>query len=357
MTEHEPTDDQTPVPQRPRKRGPGAPRRLVERDLDMLASLSAGRYLTVQALEWLHFPAWRERYRAYLEAREAAPALVFRPAPHVYHRLGALREAAPALVYRVTRAAERGRLRFAPLPDAYMLAPAGAELLASRRGLEPDTLWSEDPRRRSLKNLEHSVAIGTFYAALRAALEHTGLELTDWQGDHRLAARDPLRGGPSYDRVLVPGVKDPLPVLPDGTFSLAGQRYFVEIDLGQTNLRSWGEKVRAFERYRGSDALRARYGVEDFTVLVVVPDENRQRRVAEEVLKVTKHETDRYRFLTADQVHPTTSRQRWRVVKEFVWTRRQVVDRQVEVPADLQWRGLALWRPMPNHSAENRAEP
>jgi hypothetical protein len=341
----------------PRRRNPGARRRLVERDLDMLASLSAGRYLTVQALEWLHFPGWRERYQRYLEARETERDLVFRPAPHVYHRLGALREAAPALVHRITRAAEQGRLSFAPLPDAYVLAPAGAELLSSRREVELASLWSEDPRRRSLKNVEHTVAIGTFYAALRAALEHGGLTLDDWQGDHRLAARDPVRGGPSYDRVLVPGVKDALPVLPDGTFSLAGQRYFVEIDLGQTNLRSWGEKIRALERYRGSDALKERYGVEEFIVLIVVPDANRRRRVAEEVCKAVGKVTIRYRFLTADQVHPTTIRKEWQALQDFKWESRKVVHQQVELPVQLEWRRLSLWRNAPNGSAETPAEP
>ena len=33
--------------------------RLQSRDLDILHSLGVGRYLTIQALEWLHIPSWR----------------------------------------------------------------------------------------------------------------------------------------------------------------------------------------------------------------------------------------------------------------------------------------------------------
>jgi hypothetical protein len=56
-------------------------------------------------------------------------------------------------------------------------------------------------------------------------------------------------------------------VLPDATFTLAEQRYFVEIDMGTTNLRSWGEKIRAYEAYRQSSRLQARYGVDTFMIL------------------------------------------------------------------------------------------
>ncbi|HEU4327618.1 MAG TPA: replication-relaxation family protein [Roseiflexaceae bacterium] len=353
MTEREHRDDA----ERSRRRAPGARRRLVERDLDMLASLSAGRYLTVQALEWLHFPGWRERYRAYLEVRATQPDLVFRPAPHVYHRLGALREAAPPLVYRLNRSAEQGRLVYQPLPDAYALSAAGAELLSDRRAIELDTLRWEDPRRRSAKNLEHSTQIGTAYAALRAALEHTGHTLAGWRDDHQLASRDPERGGQGYDRVLVAGVREALPVLPDATFTLPdGRRCFLEIDRGSTNLRSWAEKIRAYEAYRGGQALRDRYGVADFTVLVLCPGENRLRRIAEELVKITRHPPERYLFALAERVHPTTIRSGWRQVAGVTWTRRQVVDRMVEVPEALRWQTLALWKNPTQHPAEQPAE-
>jgi hypothetical protein len=61
-------DENQPIP--PKRRGPrgvGRPIQIQERDLDILYSLSVGRYLTVPAIEWLHYPGWRERYKAYLD--------------------------------------------------------------------------------------------------------------------------------------------------------------------------------------------------------------------------------------------------------------------------------------------------
>ena len=230
------------------------------------------------------------------------------------------------------------------LPDAYTLTGAGASLLCARRGYELDDLWYEDPRRRSIKNFEHSVSIGTFYAALRAALEFSGQQLADWCGDHLLMGRDMERGAPNYDRVVVPGLKGAQAVLPDATFTLAEQRYFVEIDMGTTNLRSWSEKIRAYEAYRQSPKLQARYGMDTFTVLVVAPTEVRFRRIADEVLRVTHQPTSSYLFLTADRVHPTTIRPSWKVVQTFEWERRKVVDRLVELPSSVVFAAHPLWK-------------
>ena len=77
---------------RQRNRAAVQPIRLQERDLDMLLSISAGRYLSVPAIEWLHYPAWRERYRAYLEQQKTDPAATFYPTPKLYTRLRALRD-------------------------------------------------------------------------------------------------------------------------------------------------------------------------------------------------------------------------------------------------------------------------
>src|SRR5215211_696251 len=101
--------------------------------------------------------------------------------------------------------------------------------------------------RSAIMSFEHSVAISTFYAALRCSLEFSGQQLLDWRADHQLARRDSMTGGPGYDRVAVPGVRQDLAVLPDATFTLAGHRYFVEVDRGTTNLASWTEKIRAYE--------------------------------------------------------------------------------------------------------------
>ena len=49
------------------------------------------------------------------------------------------------MVYRVVRAAERGSVVYTRLPDAYVLAEAGASLLCTRLGYELEQLWYEDP--------------------------------------------------------------------------------------------------------------------------------------------------------------------------------------------------------------------
>ena len=130
-----------PVPPQPKKRqrkGQVKPIRLQERDLDMCVSLSVGRYLSVPAIEWLHYPGWRERYKLYLEQRKTDSSVVFYPAPNIYHRLVALRVGPEPLVHRVARAVERASVVYNRLPDAYTLAEAGAALLCSRRGFELD---------------------------------------------------------------------------------------------------------------------------------------------------------------------------------------------------------------------------
>jgi Replication-relaxation len=333
------------------------PIRLQERDLDICVSLSIARYLSVLAIEWLHYNewegkrkgetikgGWRERYKAYLDQRKADPSAVYYPAPNIYHRLAALRAGPEPLVRRVARSVERASLVFNRLPDAYALTEAGAALLCARRGFDLASLYYEDPRRRSIQNLEHSIAIGTFYAALRAALGFSGQQFDGWRGDHLLAGRDPERGGSNYDRVAVPGLREEQSVLPDATFALAGQRYFVEIDMGTTNLRSWSEKVRAYEVYRRSPKLTARYTTDSFTVLVVAPSEVRLRRIAAEVLKATRQASTGYLFLTEDRVHPTTIRPAWKVVQTFAWERRKVVDRLVDFPAGLVFAGHPLWK-------------
>ena len=341
-------------PSSPKRRGPrgvGRPIQIQERDLDILYSLSVGRYLTAPAIEWLHYPRWRERYKRHLDQQQADESLIYRPTNEVYRRLIAMRAGEAPLVYRLTRTNERARLAYTRLADAYALAEAGAELLSAQRGYELSDLWYEDPRKRSIKNFEHSVAIGTCYAALRTSLIFADQQLIDWRGDHLLARRDVERTGPSYDRVRVSWIgkegkikTEDVAILPDATFLLGEARYFVEIDQGTTNLESWAEKIRAYEAYRRSPKLIARYAIETFTVLVVAPTEIRLKRIAEEVIKITKQPSPAYLFTTVDKIHPVRIRANWRELSRVEWTTRKVVDRLVELPDQLGFTPYALWK-------------
>ncbi len=284
------TIDEQPAPAKRRhSRGVAVPIRLQARDLDILFSLSVGRYLTVPAIEWLHFPGWRERYKAYLEQRKTDPTAAFYPKSDVYRRLVALRAGNDPLTYRLVRAAEQASVVYSRLPDAYVLAEAGAALLCVQRDYELDELWYED-------------------------------------------------------RVAVPGGRKDLAILPDATFTLADHRYFVEIDRGTTNLASWAEKVRGYEVYRRSSKLATRYQTDSFTVLVVAPAPNRLQRIAEEVMKVTRQPSPDYRFITEDRIEPTTIRPSWKALAEVTWTRRKVVDRLVDFPDQLRFSAHLLWK-------------
>ncbi|MFV9505972.1 MAG: replication-relaxation family protein [Oscillochloridaceae bacterium umkhey_bin13] len=309
----------------------GLPRmHLQPRDVAMLASLSEARYLTACALEWLHFATWRTRYRAFAEQQASTR---YQASSNLYHRLAGLQAA--GLVSRLGRSAESGTLSFRRQADAYALTAAGAEVLADQLGGEREGLWYETQRPKAIQNFAHRVAIGVCYAALRAELEYRQVGLSDWQGDHLLA-----RG--AYDRVPVPGRHDPIPVLPDATCLLAGERCFLEIDRGTRPLRSWQEKTRAYESYRGHALLASRYATHDFRVLIVAPTAQRVQRIAEEIAKVTQAASPQYLLITEDRVHPTTIRRGWQGLTALAWTPRQVIDRVVLVP-DVRLGGRVLW--------------
>jgi hypothetical protein len=304
---------------------------LQDRDLHMLRSLADARLLTAEALEWLHFALWRTRYRRCMEQQSAPDAACYRPSSNLYRRLRGLCDA--QYIQRVTRVVAAARTMFYRVPDAYGLTAAGAELLAAHYGV--DATASITPRKRAIQNLDHAIAIGQLYAALRAELEYRGLRLTDWQGDYLLTRN-------AYDRIAIAGLRKPLPILPDATFVLADTRYFVEIDRGTRPLRSWADKVRAYAAYQQSVLLAARYQVTQFRVLIVAPTPVRLMRIAEEVVMVTRQPSVDYLFLCAEYVHPTTIRRGWQRIATIDWTTQRVVDRMVEAPT-VMLAPHALW--------------
>ena len=294
---------------------------LQDRDLDMLRSLADARLLTAEALEWLHFGSWRTRYRRCMEQQSAPDAARYQASSNLYRRLRGLYDG--QYIQRVTRVVATARTMFYRVPDAYGLTAAGAELLTAHGGV--DVAASIAPRKRAIQNLDHAVAIGRLYAALRAELEYRGLCLTDWQGDHVLARN-------AYDRIAIAGLREPLPILPDATFVLGDTRYFVEIDRGTRPLRSWTDKIRAYAAYQQSALLAARYQAAEFRVLTVAPTPVRLLRIAEEVATVTRQPPADYLFLCAEHVHPTTIRRGWQRIATIDWTSRRVIDRMVESP-------------------------
>ena len=270
---------------------------LTQRDVDILQSLSQVRYLTVQHLQWLHWTTrWREHERV---AREAGATN--RCPKQAYERVAGLAER--GLVVRIQRTADRAVTIYRRLAHCLSLTAAGAELLAGERGIAMEEIWYHERSTRAALTLEHSLGIGAFYAALCSELVFRGRSLEGWAADHLLSA--------DYDSVVVAGVGHTLPIIPDATFTLDGQRYFVEIDRGTTRLEQWRKKALAYDAYGRDPRLPERYGVSSAIVLVVMPPGPRMHVIARTVAGVHQGLAPSYRFLAEDRVHPFSIRRRW----------------------------------------------
>jgi len=304
------------------------------RDVAILQSLADVRFLAVQHLQWLH---WGERWRAAERAARETETPNRRP-KKAYERVAGL--AGQNLITPLRRSVDRAITEYRRLPYCYALSRAGAELLACHLGVPLDEFWYYERATRAAAGLEHSLAIGAFYAALRAELEYRGRQLQGWMGDHILCT--------DYDSVAVASVPHPLPVIPDGTFVLDGIRYFVEIDRGTTRIEQWRKKALAYRAYGRDPRMQARYGATSCLVLVVAPSGARVTAIARMIASVHSGVAANYRFLVEERVHPFSIRRRW-----------QRMERVALPPAGRAERALpevafsddALWTPQPGEVA------
>lgn len=291
---------------------------ITERDVALFHSLATARYLTAETLEWLHFPTWRERWTAAQQAGKP-----YYPSSLLYSRLKRL--AAHGFIHRITRVAVTAIDRVQRANDVYLLAQDGARLLARRTGQSIEDIPCERPRLRSVYTLEHGELIGRFYAAVRAKVETMrSIQLDGWTGDHLLA-----RG--HYDRmaVRVPNAHggmttERLPVLPDAAFWIVPRTservlFFVEVDRDRP-LRSWREKIRAYEAYAGSAELQARYGVKSFVLLTATVDEAQRRRLMTATAEIHGRASGRYLFTRVADLHPMTIGASWQKLAQVTTT-------------------------------------
>ena len=277
----------------------------------MMESLSIARFLTAEALEWMHIPGWWTRWQRHQnQGKEQG----YYPSSHLYARLRFLVE--QGWIYRIKRAAQYGITRFVPEPDLYGLLEEGALIVAGYQRRPIDTVGYDRKRTRSLFTLNHSGDIGTFYAALRARVERReGLHIADWYSEHLTAKH--------YDRISVRrqsarGDMETviLPVQPDATFVLehagGSERFFVEVDRGTRPLTTWVEKIQAYHAYTGSPELKARYGVDRFILLATTPTEAQQHAIMQATASVLRKPSARYLFALHPDIHPTTIATAWR---------------------------------------------
>lgn len=89
--------------------------RLTDRDIAILASIEAAHYLTIEHLQWLHWPTVRAQFRA---AREAGAQSGYGPSKS-YERARFL--ANSGLITPIIRAANRGETTFARLRNAFCI--------------------------------------------------------------------------------------------------------------------------------------------------------------------------------------------------------------------------------------------
>jgi hypothetical protein len=303
---------------------------ITARDMAILQSLADVRFLTVQHLQWLH---WTERWRVVeREAREAGVAN--RRPKKAYERVAGL--ISRGLIVSLRRSVDRATTVYRKLPHCLGITRAGAELLACHQGRPLDEIWHYERATRAAAGLEHNLAIGGFYAALRSELQYRGRTLSCWAADHVLSA--------DYDSVVVGGIGHPLPIIPDGTFSLDGQRYFVEVDRGTTRIEQWRKKALAYDAYSRDPRLDNRYGVSSFTVLVVAPSELRIEAIARTIAGVHRAVAHNYRFLLEERVHPFSIRRRWqRMLHVALPASANNVDQQPRVA----FTDDVLWTPQP----------
>ena len=281
---------------------------LTARDMAVLHTLGIARLLTIPALEWLHWPSWAARWAAAQQRQDA----YYKPSTRAYTRLAALRRA--GYVQRFARAVADGTATVRREADAYALTERGAERLRAAGRWEPGMIWL--PRReRSVQHLAHSVAIGQTYAALHAkAQTMPGRTITGWMTDAALD-RSPADTVRVITRTATGGVQAvTVPVRPDATAELrstrGAMRVFVEVDRGRS-MASWADKVRAYQAYQDSAAVRARYGVSSFVLLCVTTTEAQRRQMLQATAQVIGQASDRYLFGLIDDIHPTTIGDCW----------------------------------------------
>jgi hypothetical protein len=255
---------------------------LTPRDIEILWSLHEARYLTVELVEWLHFPQWRDRYAQWQQAHAAGSTKRYMPVAQAYHCLRRLEQA--ELVHRIVRPAMLAVDYYQREPDLFFLTEQGAEVLAAAKGLGLEEILYGQPRQRSYLMLQHHVAVARVYAALRSRIDaKPGIEFTHWRSEHhahkdfdRLTMRVPQPDGTHCTQET--GIQ------PDGAFFIEydGGRtlFFLEVERDQP-LKKWKEKVYAYEAYSRSAQMQARYGTREFVLLGVALDAAHQRRLLE----------------------------------------------------------------------------
>jgi hypothetical protein len=224
---------------------------LNQRDFAILRSLAEARYLSTQAIEWLHWPGWWARWQAYHHRRAAGQRRSYRAAPATYHRLHKLIQA--QLVEPVDRAFMLATEQRARDPTIYTLSTRGLHVLAAYDEHPLPMVAARDHPADDPCALLRQIEVGRIYAALRACAEAQGRQITHWRAAHTLTTHEAVdlslasEGGRGQTKRVA--------IEPDATCRLihraAAQRVFVELVRGLPP-ETWQRRLLAYAAYAGS---------------------------------------------------------------------------------------------------------
>lgn len=245
---------------------------LSERDLAVLGSVAAHRFLTTRQVEGLHFLGHASALSGARCARRVLRRLrqlgLLRP---LERRIGGVRAGSAGYVWSLSSAGER-------------LLAARVDGQHRRRSHEP-----------SARLLDHCLAIADAHVRLAAA-EHSGkLELLSLELEPNSWRRFMGAGGEA--RLLRPDL-----FVITGTSEFE-DHWFVEVDLGTEHPPTLVRKCRLYVDYRASGREQQRYGIFP-RVIWQVRDQARVDRLAE-AFGSARLDTRLLRVITAEALVPT----------------------------------------------------
>lgn len=272
--------------------------RLRARDVDIVATVHRLRVLSTEQIAQLFFPTTDYGVSTACRAR--------------LRRL-----ASEGLLERAEQEQRKAEGR---RPYLHMLTEAGAQLLFDELVIDPAHLdWRPSYNDVRWPFLRHQLAINDAYVAFTLGAAAIGWSVDSWTDDRILRRTH-------TERVEVPGIEEPVVVIPDAYFKLVGpgqspiMHFFLEIDRATMTVaaeshlvKSWQDKIKAYQEYYSEGHVAARYGTEKVRVLTVTTGSTRLAHLK----AATEHlgARSRYWFATTPDVKAAS------VLRGIVWQR------------------------------------
>ncbi len=163
---------------------------------------------------------------------------------------------------------------------AYRLSRKGAEELAGVQRLPLSEFWywgkHDDKHHIGMTDvgfvyLNHTLAINDVRIAIIKAVQSHDYQIETWIDDTSLKSQE-MKDYVTIERARGGSVSKA--VIPDAYFKLLTPHkyhFFIEYDHGTESLKTWREKIRAYEAYWESGKYQKRYHTNSLRVLVITP--------------------------------------------------------------------------------------